>query len=109
MPSDLLPQTSQPQYLAQRRLICKLEGSWYLFLQHPVDRSLHFSYGGRPSQNSQTEMKSLKKNARPRRKEVAGVSSASISLPPNLGPLREKEINKIFASPDPALSGISGK
>jgi len=104
------PKPRQPQYLAQRRLICKLEGSWHLFLlQRPGDRSLHFSYGGHPSQNSQTEIKGLKKNARPRRKEVADVSSASISLPPNLGPLREKEINKIFSTPDPGLSGISGK
>lgn len=90
------PKPLQPQYLAQRRLICKLEGSWHLFLQHPVNRSVHFSYAGRPSQDSQTEMKGLKKNARPRRKEVAGVSSISISLPPNLGPLREKEIKYLL-------------
>lgn len=32
------PKPLQPQYLVQKRLIGKLEGSWYLFLQRPVDQ-----------------------------------------------------------------------
>ena len=33
------PKPLQPQYLVQKRLICKLEGSWHLFLQPPVDQT----------------------------------------------------------------------
>lgn len=39
-------------------------------------------------------------------KKLLLFSSARISLSPDLGPLREKEINKIFSFPDPSCMGF---